>query len=153
MFGEIERVYVSCAAWESDLPWTFSASPRILFRVICECFRGSGGKRNYSASGKHSQLFTFSTFYYVTASLQNGTKWNKLIFSSKYSTQHPIMTMLNKFIFIFLQKWRHHKLISIHNLCSILNRCTFSSNYSLKSLWIWCHKSQSRPENTPLISW
>ena len=30
--------------------------------------------------------------------------------------------------------------ISIHSLCSILCWCTFGSNYSLKSFWIWCHK-------------
>ena len=30
--------------------------------------------------------------------------------------------------------------ISIHSLCSILCWCTFGSNYSPKSFWIWCHK-------------
>ena len=30
--------------------------------------------------------------------------------------------------------------ISIHSLCSMLCWCTFGSNYSLKSFWIWCHK-------------
>ena len=30
--------------------------------------------------------------------------------------------------------------ISIHSLCSILCWCTFGSNYSLTSFWIWCHK-------------
>ena len=35
---------------------------------------------------------------------------------------------------------RNHMYISIHSLCSILCWCTFGSNYSLKSFWIWCHK-------------
>ncbi len=49
----------------------------------------------YSASGKYSQRFTFSTFCYVIALFQNG--WNSL-FSSKFYKQYPIMTMWKKFV-------------------------------------------------------
>lgn len=44
-------------------------------------------KAIWSASGKHSQRFTFSTFCYLTASFQNGLI---LVFPSRFSTHHPI---------------------------------------------------------------
>ena len=80
----------------------------------------------------------FSTFCYVTALFQNGIN---IFFSSKFYTQYPIMTTWKKFLkFIKNKKQRNHMYMSIHSLCSILCWCTFGSNYSLKSFWIWCHK-------------
>ncbi len=90
----------------------------------------------YSASGKYSKCFTFSTFCYVTALFQNGLN---LLFSSKFYKQYPNMTTLKKsvwnlckFIKNKKQGKKNHMHISIHSLCSILCRSTFGNNYSLK---------------------
>ncbi len=82
----------------------------------------------YSASGKYSQRFTFSTFCYVIALFQNG--WNSL-FSSKFYKQYPIMTMWKKFVWNLCKfiKIKKRKKSHVHKYSQPL------LNTLLKHLW------------------
>ena len=70
------------------------------------------------------------------------SNWLNVFFPSSIYTLYPIMTM-QKQVFRHFSKWiqtkklKYHIYISIQTLYSILCWCTFGSDYSLKSSWVW----------------
>ena len=89
------------------------------------------------------KVFTVLHFFHILLCYSLIPKWNKFIFFLKILHRTPhndnmkkvFFKCLHIYIFFKIRNHREH-----HSLCSILCWCTFGSNYSLKSFWIWCHK-------------